>query len=138
MKTLFSLFIFCLLASGAVNAQDRSKDEDDGSRTTIFVLGGYGYTNRPTQAYIDLDEIISKKDKTSLSAWLRSEDLVMQLYALEGYKRLGSEIDAATKEQISLVLNNGGSVATANGCMVSRSSVQQIAEKNGYFALLKK
>ncbi|HYD20218.1 MAG TPA: hypothetical protein VEB40_01985 [Flavipsychrobacter sp.] len=138
MKTIFSLFVFCLFAGGAANAQEQSKNDGAGSRTTIFVLGGYGYTNRPTQAYIELDEIVSKKNKTALSAWLGSGELVMQLYAIEGYKRLGSEIDAATREQISLVLNNRGSVATANGCMVSRSSVQQIAEKNGYFRLLEK
>jgi hypothetical protein len=137
MKTIYSMLAICLVFSGSVLAQGPSEN-DDAARTSIFVLGGYGYTNRPTQAYVELKKIVSSKDTAKLSEWLHSGDLVMQLYALEGYKSLNIEIEAGARNVISSVLHSGSNVFTANGCVVSHSSVKQVAEEHGYFDLLKK
>ncbi|MBL7719584.1 MAG: hypothetical protein JNL72_12155 [Flavipsychrobacter sp.] len=134
MKTLLIAviisFSFPAVAQVAEKAVPTSK--------TTFSLGGCGITNRHTEKYEELMKIVSEKNVQELFKWLRSDDLGIQLYALEGYKRLAVDIDDATRALISTILDSKSEVLSCAGCFVSYQSVESIVRQNDYLELLKK
>lgn len=134
MKTLLIAVIISF--SFPAVAQVADKAAPTGKAT--FSLDGCGIANRHTVTYEELMKIVSEKNVQELSKWLRSDDLAIQLYALEGYKRLAVDIDDATKAVISTILDSRSEVFSCSGCFVSYQSVESIVRQNDYFKLLRK
>lgn len=137
MKRLITAFAIFLVCSHVAHAQQQPGSHDV-TNEAIFALGGFGYTGRTTAAYKEMNEMVRTKNVAKLSTWLYSENPVIRLYALEGYKRLNTELDAFTHDLISSVLKSKEKVSVGGGCMVMSTSLQEVAKQQGYFLLLKK
>lgn len=129
MKNLVVFLTLCLMINFVeANAQQTSK-RDNVADETVFVLGGYGFSGKPTDVYQELNEAVRAKDMNKLSVWLHSGRPAVQLYALEGYKRLGTVLDAFTRDAISSVLERKVEVATGGGCFVSYRPLQEVVKE---------
>ncbi len=107
-------------------------------RNATYSLEQCGIGGEYIASYLELLYLIKKKDVATIAYWLRSGNIVRQLYAIEGYRVLNIPIDEESNKVISYVLARTDSVWTCSGCLVDPISVQVIVENNKYSSLLKK
>lgn len=91
-----------------------------------------GYNGSPPKYRIRLAHMVELKDVNTILNWLKSNNVELQLYAIEGVlilQKQGLRFDKNTFELIDVIEKKEGNAITCSGCIYWQQPINEIVKK---------